>query len=111
MEHVLQRRALSASIGSAWITGPVALLLGGFMLDWLSLLSLTVGILVLGLAQLARTFAVLRRGPASRRSPLARFRSTVLCIASVALTVVAVALLTAGLGGADDDASSYGAVL
>lgn len=87
------------------------LLLTMLIVDWQSLLTILLGMAVLGPAQLLRAAAVLRRGPQARRGTMSRARGYLLAFLSVAATTLAIALLAAGLGGADEDASTFGAIL
>jgi len=113
MDSLLRRRALGASVWSASIVGGIVVLCASCAFDRLSLLSLIVGTLVLGPAQMLRAAAVLRRGPtrysASRLLP--RLRSAAVAVVSVAMTALASTLFLVGLGGADDDARVFGGFL
>lgn len=111
MDRALWHRVLRTSLGSAAVTGGAVALVSSFVVDWLALFSLLLGTVFLGPAHLSRALAVLRCGPVPQRGTLARARAAVLAFLAVALTALAVALLSVGFGGADDDARTFGALL
>eukprot|EP00443_Scrippsiella_acuminata_P008373 CAMPEP_0115170632 /NCGR_PEP_ID=MMETSP0270-20121206/1887_1 /TAXON_ID=71861 /ORGANISM="Scrippsiella trochoidea, Strain CCMP3099" /LENGTH=497 /DNA_ID=CAMNT_0002583373 /DNA_START=113 /DNA_END=1606 /DNA_ORIENTATION=+ len=113
MDGQLRHRALGASVGSASIVGGVVAIVAGCLSDRSRLLSLVIGTLVLGPAQLLRAAAVLRRGPSCRsKSRIASWvRCMLVAFLSVAMTTVAVAVFLAGFDGADDDAWYFGGFL